>query len=71
MLRQNSMRTENSAILCREGCLIQVIPSRSNAMNLSRGTRTDHRFGRDHNEGLLPSGPKSTNGDPEELVEQV
>src|SRR5260370_3143146 len=30
-----------------------------------------HRFGRDRNEGLLPSGPKSTNGDPEELVEQV
>ncbi len=32
---------------------------------------THHRFGRDHNEGLLPSGPESTNGDPEELVEQV
>jgi hypothetical protein len=32
---------------------------------------THHRFRRDHNEGLLPSGPKSTNGDPEELVEQV
>src|SRR6266481_435384 len=32
---------------------------------------THHRFGRDHNEGLLPSGPKSTNGDPEELVEQI
>ena len=32
---------------------------------------THHRFGRDHNEGLLPSGAKSTNGDPEELVEQV
>ena len=32
---------------------------------------THHRFGRDRNEGLLPSGPKSTNGDPEELVEQV
>ena len=32
---------------------------------------THHRFGRDYNEGLLPSGPKSTNGDPEELVEQV
>ena len=32
---------------------------------------THHRFGRGHNEGLLPSGPKSTNGDPEELVEQV
>src|SRR5438445_7812152 len=27
---------------------------------------THHRFGRDHNEGLLPSHPKSTNGDPEE-----
>jgi hypothetical protein len=32
---------------------------------------THHRFGRDRNEGLLPSGPKSTNGDPEELVEQI
>ena len=32
---------------------------------------THHRFGRDRNEGLLPCGPKSTNGDPEELVEQV
>src|SRR5712671_2358208 len=32
---------------------------------------THHRFGRDRNEGPLPSGPKSTNGDPEELVEQV
>src|SRR3984893_3385359 len=30
---------------------------------------THHRFGRDRNEGLLPSGPKSTNGDPEALVE--
>src|SRR6267378_4508141 len=32
---------------------------------------THHRFGRDRNEGPLPCGPKSTNGDPEELVEQV
>jgi hypothetical protein len=32
---------------------------------------THHCFGRDHNEGLLPSGPKSVDGDPEELVEQV
>src|SRR5258705_11418568 len=39
VLRQNSMRTENSAIPCRDGCLIQVIPSPSNAKNLSRGTR--------------------------------
>src|SRR5690349_9699984 len=30
---------------------------------------THHRFGRDRNEGLLPCGPKSTNADPEELVE--
>jgi hypothetical protein len=37
VLRQNSMRTENSAIPCRDGCLIQVIPSPSNAKNLSRG----------------------------------
>src|SRR5260221_1939087 len=32
---------------------------------------THHRFRRDRNEGLLPCGPKSTNGDPEELVDQV
>src|SRR5258706_15850762 len=32
---------------------------------------THHRFGRDRNEGLLPSGPESADGDPEELVEQV
>jgi hypothetical protein len=36
VLRQNSMRTENGAILCHDGCLIQVIPSPSNAKNLSR-----------------------------------
>jgi hypothetical protein len=30
------MRTENSAIPCHDGCLIQVIPSPSNAKNLSR-----------------------------------
>src|SRR5580704_11715636 len=28
---------------------------------------TDDRFGRDHDEGLLPSEPESTDGDPEEL----
>jgi AraC-like DNA-binding protein len=27
-----------------------------------------HRFGRDRNERLLPSGPESADGDPEELV---
>jgi len=27
--------------------------------------------GRDRNEGPLPSGPESADGDPEELVEQV
>src|SRR5258708_18753812 len=32
---------------------------------------THHGFGRDRNEGLLPSGPESADGDPEELVEQV
>jgi hypothetical protein len=32
---------------------------------------THHRFGRDRNEGPLPSGPKSTNGEAEELVEQA
>jgi hypothetical protein len=30
-----------------------------------------HGFRRDRNEGLLPSGPESADGDPEELVEQV
>src|SRR5882762_10332404 len=30
-----------------------------------------HGFGRDSIEGLLPSGPESADGDPEELVEQV
>jgi hypothetical protein len=30
---------------------------------------THHRFGRDRNEGLLPSGAKSTDGAPKELVE--
>jgi hypothetical protein len=38
VLRQNSIRTENSAIPCRDGCPIQVIPSPSVAKNLSRGT---------------------------------
>src|SRR5258707_3885026 len=32
---------------------------------------THHGFRRDRNEGLLPCGPKSADGDPEELVEQV
>jgi len=32
---------------------------------------TPHRFGRDRNEGLLPSRPESADDDPEELVEQV
>src|SRR5258707_10200812 len=32
---------------------------------------THHRFGRDRNEGLLPSGPESADGDPEELVKQA
>ena len=36
VLRQNSMRTENSAIPCRDGCPIQVIPSPSSAKILSR-----------------------------------
>jgi len=31
VLRQNSMRTENSAIPCHDSCLIQVISSPSNA----------------------------------------
>jgi hypothetical protein len=44
VLRQNSMRTENSAIPCRDGCLIQVIPSPSNAKNLSRGTRAVYLY---------------------------
>src|SRR5258708_37268215 len=37
----------------------------------SRFVPTDHCCARNRNDGLLPSGPKSTNGDPEELVEQV
>ena len=41
VLRQNSMRTENSAVPCRDGCLIQVIPSPSNAKNLSRRAPSD------------------------------
>jgi len=32
---------------------------------------THHGFGRDRNERLLPSGPESADGDPEELVEQI
>jgi len=32
---------------------------------------THHGFWRDRNEGLLPSGPESADGAPEELVEQV
>jgi hypothetical protein len=44
VLRQNSVRTENSAIPCRDGCLIQVIPSPSDAKNLSRGTRAVHLY---------------------------
>jgi hypothetical protein len=32
---------------------------------------THHGFGRGRNEGLLPSGPESADGAPEELVEQV
>src|SRR5260370_34810674 len=34
VLRQNSMRTEDSAIPCRDGCPIQVIPSPARAKNL-------------------------------------
>ena len=44
VLRQNSMRTENSAIPCRDGCPIQVIPSPSSAMNLSRRTRAVYLY---------------------------
>ena len=36
VLRQYPMRNENSAIPRHDGCLIQVIPSPSNAKNLSR-----------------------------------
>jgi hypothetical protein len=32
---------------------------------------THHRFGPDRNEGMLPSGPESADGDPEELIDQV
>jgi hypothetical protein len=44
VLRQNSMRTENGAIHCRDGCLIQVIPSPSNAKILSGGTRAVYLY---------------------------
>ena len=36
VLRQNSVRAENSAIPWRDGCPIQVIPSPSSAKSLSR-----------------------------------
>src|SRR5467141_4139770 len=36
VLRHNSKRTENSALPCRDGCPIQVIPSPASAKNLSR-----------------------------------
>jgi len=32
---------------------------------------THHGFRRDRDEGLLPSGPESADGDPEELVDQI
>jgi len=38
VLRQNSMRTENSAIPCRDDCPIQVLPSPTSAKILSRTT---------------------------------
>src|SRR6266700_163198 len=38
------MRTENSAFPCRDGCLIQVIPSPSDAKNLSRRTRAVYLY---------------------------
>jgi len=41
VLRQNSMRTENSAIPCSDSCLIQVIPSPSNAKNQQRVLETE------------------------------
>jgi len=36
VLRHNSMRAENSALPCCDGCPIQVIRSPSSAKNLSR-----------------------------------
>src|ERR1700730_4411106 len=44
VLRQNSMRTENSAITWHDGCPIQVIPSPSSTKNLSRGTRAVYLY---------------------------
>ena len=38
VLRQNSMRTENSAIPCRDDCPIQVLPHPPSAKILSRTT---------------------------------
>ena len=37
----------------------------------SASVPTHHGFRRDRNEGWLPSGPESADGDPEDLVEQV
>jgi len=36
VLRQNSIRTTNGAIPCRDGWPVQAIPSPSSAKNLSR-----------------------------------
>ena len=44
LFRQNSMRTENSAISWHDGSPIQVIPSRSSTKNLSRGTRAVYLY---------------------------
>ena len=38
LLHQNSMRTENSAIPCRDDCPIQVLPHPASAKILSRTT---------------------------------
>jgi len=38
VLRQNSIRTENSAIPCRDDCPIQVLPHPPSAKILSRTT---------------------------------
>jgi hypothetical protein len=54
------MRTENSAIPCRDGCAIQVIPSSPSAKILSRGPRAVYMHtlrmeepGRFHDASLL------------------
>jgi len=70
VLRQNSMRTENSAIPCHDGCLIQVIPFTLERQESVPGDPSGIPvYIRMEESG--PSAPESADGDPKELVEQV